>query len=258
VAKLTLCCLGIGGLYQAPCACDARMTSTRRLIVNADDFGLSPGINRGVAEAHEHGVVTSASLMVCWPDAPPAAASAKRWKGFSIGLHVDLGEWTYRDGDWRPYYERVPIGDDEAVAAEIDAQLNAFRALVGRHPTHLDSHQHVHLKEPVRHLMLERAERLGVPIRGLRGDVRYRGTFYGLHRDGKPQPGAISCEGFLHAASMPGDTLVEVGCHPAAEVDFESMYALERVDELRVLCDPRLRAALSEAGFELASFHDLD
>ena len=234
------------------------MTSTRRLIVNADDFGLSAGINRGVAEAHEHGVVTSASLMVCWPEAPPAVASATRWKGFSIGLHVDLGEWTYRDGNWRPYYERIQIGDAEAVAAEIDAQLNAFRALVGRHPTHLDSHQHVHLKEPVRHLMLERAERLGVPIRGLRGDVRYRGTFYGLHRDGKPQPEAISREGFLHAASMPGDTLVEVGCHPAAEVDFESMYALERVDELRVLCDPRLRAELDEAGFELASFHDLD
>src|SRR4051812_49373674 len=110
-----------------PAPCDARMRSTRRLIVNADDFGLSPGINRGVAEAHEQGVVTSASLLVCWPDAPPAAACAKRWKGFSIGLHVDLGEWTYDGGNWRPYYERVLIGDAEAVAAEIDAQLNAFR-----------------------------------------------------------------------------------------------------------------------------------
>jgi predicted glycoside hydrolase/deacetylase ChbG (UPF0249 family) len=234
------------------------MTSTRRLIVNADDFGLSAGINRGIAEAHEHGVVTSASLMVCWPDAPPAVVSAKRWERFSIGLHVDLGEWTYLDGTWRPYYERVSIGDAEAVAAEIDAQFNAFHALVGREPTHLDSHQHVHLEEPARRLMLERAERLGVPIRGLRGDVRYHGGFYGLYRDGKPQPDAISCEGFLDAASMPSDTLVEVGCHPAAEVDFESMYALERVEELQVLCDPRLRAALSEAGFELASFHDLD
>src|SRR5437764_74919 len=166
------------------------MTSTRRLIVNADDFGQSAGINRGVAEAHENGVVTSASLMVCWPDAPAAVASAKRWKGFSIGLHIDLGEWTYRDGTWRPYYERVPIRDAGAVAAEIDAQLNAFRALVGRDPTHLDSHQHVHLREPVRQLLLERTDRLGVPIRDVRGDVLYRGTFYGLQREGKPQPDA--------------------------------------------------------------------
>src|SRR5437764_9523003 len=234
------------------------MTSTRRLIVNADDFGQSAGINRGVAEAHENGVVTSASLMVCWPDAPAAVASAKRWKGFSIGLHIDLGEWTYRDGTWRPYYERVPIRDAGAVAAEIDAQLNAFRALVGRDPTHLDSHQHAHLREPVRQLLLERTDRLGVPIRDVRGDVLYRGTFYGLQREGKPQPDAISCEGFLQGASIPGGTTVEVSCHPASEVDFESMYALERLNELHVLCDPRLRAALSEVGLELASFHDLD
>jgi chitin disaccharide deacetylase len=234
------------------------MASSRRLIVNADDFGQSAGINRGVAAAHEKGVVTSGSLMVCWPDAPAGVATAKAWKGFSIGLHLDLGEWALRDGTWQPHYERAPIADAGAVAAEIDAQLNAFRALVGRDPTHLDSHQHVHLKEPMRQLMLERAERLGVPIRGLRGDVRYSGSFYGLHRDGQPQPDAISCKGFLQAASIPGDTTIEVSCHPAAEVDFESMYSFERVDELRVLCDPRLRAALSVAGFELASFHDLD
>jgi hypothetical protein len=83
------------------------MTSTRRLIIDADDFSLSDGINRGVDEAHDRGVVTNASLMVCWPDAPPAVASAKRWKGISFGLHVDLGQWTYRDSTWRPYHERV-------------------------------------------------------------------------------------------------------------------------------------------------------
>jgi predicted glycoside hydrolase/deacetylase ChbG (UPF0249 family) len=234
------------------------MTMTRSLIVNADDFGLSAGINRGVAEAQEHGVVTSASLMVRWPAASSAVAAAKTWSGFSIGLHVDLAEWTYRDGTWRRCYERVPIGDADAVAAEIDAQLNAFLALMGRYPTHLDSHQHVHLKEPVRHLVLERAESVGVPIRGLVGDVRYQGAFYGLRHDGQQNPEAISYEGFLAAVNMVSHGVIEVGCHPAAEVDFESMYAAERLDELRTLCDARLRAALSDAGFKLASFHDLE
>ena len=46
----------------------------RRLIVNADDFGQSPGVNRGIIEAHQHGIVTSASLMVSWPAAAEAAA----------------------------------------------------------------------------------------------------------------------------------------------------------------------------------------
>jgi chitin disaccharide deacetylase len=230
------------------------VTSTRHLIVNADDFGLSAGINRGVAEARERGVVTSASFMVCWPAARQAAASGRRWSGFSIGLHLDLGEWKNGDAGWQPCYERVSIEDADAVAAEIDAQLNAFRALVGRDPTHLDSHQHVHLREPVRQLMLERGARLSVPVRGLVGDVQYCGAFYGQDRDGRPCPEAISRERFLAVATEPQASLIEVGCHPAAEVDFESMYGIERVRELQVLCDPRLRAALVEAGFELASF----
>ena len=45
----------------------------RRLIMNADDFGISPGVNAGIIEAHERGIVTSASLMVRWPDAVAAA-----------------------------------------------------------------------------------------------------------------------------------------------------------------------------------------
>ena len=48
----------------------------RLLIVNADDFGLSPGVNAGVIEAHERGIVTSASLMVRWPRREQAAAYA--------------------------------------------------------------------------------------------------------------------------------------------------------------------------------------
>jgi len=53
------------------------MTANKYLIVNADDFGQSTGINRGIIEAHERGVVTSASLMVRWPAAIDAAQYAR-------------------------------------------------------------------------------------------------------------------------------------------------------------------------------------
>ena len=53
------------------------MSDKKYLIVNADDFGLSPGANRGIMGAHEHGIVTSASLMVRWPVAAEAAAYLK-------------------------------------------------------------------------------------------------------------------------------------------------------------------------------------
>jgi predicted glycoside hydrolase/deacetylase ChbG (UPF0249 family) len=79
----------------------------RGLIVNADDFGQSAGVNRGVIAAHERGVVTSASLMVRWPAAEEAASYARQRPGMSLGLHVDLGEWTFREGSWTPLYEVV-------------------------------------------------------------------------------------------------------------------------------------------------------
>ena len=53
------------------------MSVDRILIVNADDFGQSPGVNAGVIEAHERGIVTSASMMVCWPAAAGAADYAR-------------------------------------------------------------------------------------------------------------------------------------------------------------------------------------
>ena len=80
------------------------MDSTRFLIVNADDFGLSEGVNRGIIEAHEHGIVTSASLMVLKPSAASAAAYSREHPRLSLGLHLDLGEWAYDGEAWVPVY----------------------------------------------------------------------------------------------------------------------------------------------------------
>src|SRR5260370_3831130 len=82
----------------------------RYLIVNADDFGQSPGVNRGIIEAHERGIVTSASLMVRWPAAAEAAAYARLHPRLSVGLHLDFGEWVCRGGGWARPYQVVPGG----------------------------------------------------------------------------------------------------------------------------------------------------
>ena len=92
--------------------------NNRYLIVNADDFGYSDGVNAGVTKALEEGIVTSASLMVRGPAADEAAADARETRGFSLGLHVDLGEWTFRDGDWEPVYEVVSLDDPAAIEVE--------------------------------------------------------------------------------------------------------------------------------------------
>ena len=72
----------------------------RLLIVNADDFGMSEDVNRGILKAHFEGIVTSASLMVRWPDAAEAADYGRKHPGLSVGLHFDTGEWTCRNGEW--------------------------------------------------------------------------------------------------------------------------------------------------------------
>ena len=121
------------------------MPRKKYLIINADDFGQSPGVNQGIIEAHERGIVTSASLMVHWPAALEAAEYNRAHPQLSLGLHLDLGEWFYRDGNWMPLYERVLLTESQAVSEEVSRQLALFRQLVGKSPSHLDSQQHVQL-----------------------------------------------------------------------------------------------------------------
>jgi chitin disaccharide deacetylase len=225
--------------------------------VNADDFGRSPGINAGVAESHERGIVTSASLMVRFAAAETAASYARAHPPLSVGLHVDLSEWTIQNGEWRPLYERVAEGDERAVAAEIDAQLAAFRELLGRDPTHLDAHQHAHRQEPAKSILLELATELGVPLRDFNTRIRYSGSFYGQTAQGEPTPEAISVDGLLATLSELSPGTTELGCHPAAVADFESMYLAERLEEVHTLCDPRISEALATAEIELLSFAEV-
>lgn len=234
-------------------------STTRRLVVNADDFGRSPGINRGIIRCHEHGVVTSASLMVRWPAAAEAAAYARGRARLGLGLHLDLGEWAFRDGAWVALYEVVPAGDATEVEREARRQLDRFRELTGgANPTHVDSHQHVHRHPPARDAALRLARELEVPLRHF-SPVRYFGGFYGQSDEGEPFPDGVGVEALVRllAALPTGDQeCAELCCHPAAEVeaDVETMYRDERAAEARTLCDPRVRRAVEEAGFELCTF----
>src|SRR5262245_43770385 len=101
------------------------MTIMRKLIVNADDFGLSPGVNHGVIQAHERGIVTAASLMVRGRSVAQAVAYANTRHDLSLGIHFDYGEWIYENDSWRPVYELVPA-DARLVKQEALAQLNIF------------------------------------------------------------------------------------------------------------------------------------
>jgi chitin disaccharide deacetylase len=232
-------------------------TPAKYLIVNADDFGQSAGINRGIITAHRDGIVTSASLMVRWPAAAEAAVYARKHPSLSVGLHIDLGEQILRDGEWVPLYSVVPVQDEMAVRDEISRQLDLFDRLMGHAPTHLDSHQHVHLREPARAFLVEVAERLGVPLRNCSREVSYCGSFYGQADDGTTLRDVITVDGLIRILETLPPGCTELACHPAAQCDLQTLYSQERLEELKVLCEPRLRTAIATMGFELRSFADL-
>jgi predicted glycoside hydrolase/deacetylase ChbG (UPF0249 family) len=238
------------------------MSATDRiiLVVNADDFGLSDGVNRGIVEAHERGIVTSASLMVRQPAAAAAADYARGHKSLGVGLHLDLGEWEFKDGVWTTVYELVPHDDAGAVARELDRQITEFSRLMGdATPTHIDSHQHVHRHEPVRSVAIRLANQLRIPLRGVTPGVRFCGDFYGQDgRGGMPAHELISVEALkrLLGDLVPGVT--ELGCHPGFDANLRSCYRRERELEVRALCDAEVRAILDGRSIQLRSFAQLE
>jgi len=249
----------------------------KRLIVNADDFGRTAGINRGVVAAHEKGIVTSATLMVNYAPAAEAAALAKRSPGLGVGLHVALtgGPPTLPPEqlpslvDFQGRLPHKPDGLAEAdpaeVLAEARAQLRRFRELMGRDPTHMDSHHHSHRESSaVLDALCTLAWETGLPVRnnspavaerlrheGIRTTDHFVEEFYDK---GATLEEAVRILGGL----QPGTT--ELMCHPAVvdeELRGTSGYAEPRTRELEVLTHREVRQALQAAGITLATFAGL-
>ena len=235
----------------------AGRTNGRFLIVNADDFGHSVDVNRGIIKAHQSGILTSASLMVDLPAASEAVAYSRAYPNFSLGLHVNLAQSIYRDGKWVPEYQLVPMDDSAAVADAVEQQLKRFRSMVGRNPTHIDSHQHVHKEEPVRSVLLEAACRLSVPLRFCTPGITYRGEYYGQTNKGLPLPKAITVDSMTEILRSLSPGITELGCHPGLGKNLDSIYSSEREEEVKVLCDPRIQKAIDAAGIQLRSFNNL-
>src|SRR5688572_32773334 len=111
------------------------MSGERYLIFNADDFGASTGVNRGILECHTHGVLTSTSLMVTGRAVDEAVAMSLDHPDLAIGLHWDVWGEDERHSDLR---------DTQGIREEFRRQLDDFHRLLGRLPTHVDSHRHAH------------------------------------------------------------------------------------------------------------------
>ena len=214
------------------------------LIVNADDFGLSPGVTRGILEAHAGGILASTSLMVDAPASEAGARGAREAPRMSVGLHADLPP-ALTDG-----------GDDATARCgeELERQLRRFIELVGRSPTHMDSHHNVHRLPALEPAFVEVAARHGLPMREHSG-ARYFSKFYGQW-SGKSHLEQVALESLVDMLEREvGEGLTELSCHPGY-ADIASGYSIQREAELRTLCDPRASQAIDRLGITLVSYHD--
>ncbi|MHB9145759.1 MAG: chitin disaccharide deacetylase [Symbiobacteriia bacterium] len=247
---------------------------TRQLIVNADDFGLSPGVSLGILAAHKEGIVTSTTLMVNMPGAQDAFELAKTTPTLGVGIHftLDAGKpvaagvdsLTGPDGKFLKLPALKESARPDHIKRELAAQFEAFLAS-GLTPTHIDSHHHVcgHLhaaeeamlaiaaeyRVPARHFgfQRERFERHGVETTD-----HFTPCFYGKE--------SITVDHLLQIILGLEPGVTELMCHPAY-LDHHllkgSSYAAERVAELATLTEPQAKALLQSLGVQLISYREL-
>ena len=262
----------------------------KKLIVNADDFGLTQGINAAVIRAHREGVLTSATLMaggLAWREAVELAAETPT---LGVGVHLTL---TALDpvlppeqvpslvdggGRFRRQFWRVLVWNREQIKAEWRAQIQRLMA-AGIKPTHLDSHHHIHLWPPLMTIVCELAQEFGIlGVRAISSpsfqlmkvpDWQQRiaaGSWQRAQKFplGKPDtvtafesPGRTK-EGLLAYLSQVGSGVHELFSHPGSENDKElaniSSLTEKRVRETEFLCSEWLKEDLTAAGIAPVSY----
>jgi chitin disaccharide deacetylase len=219
------------------------------VIFNADDFGYTRGVNRGIVQAHRKGVVTSASLIVNGLATDEAVALAAEMPDLSVGLHVNFTNEAQR---------LVELDDPVVARDELRRQFDRFLEMLGRKPTHLDSHQHVHRVPACLPAFQELAAEQELPLRD-NPPVVFKGGFYAQWEYGVSDPTKVSLAAIerIIRGELTGG-IYEMACHPGYfDEAMEMVYHRDRELELRTLCDPRLRAILGEEGIRLIGFRQL-
>ena len=268
-----------------------------RAIVNADDFGWSVGVTDGILLAHRQGLVTSTTLAVNMPDAPRAIQLARDLPSLGVGVHLNACQGTPLSAEGR-----AVLADDDgvmrlkaddvirrclkkrsmvaAVLAEFEAQIR--QVLVrGLHPTHLDSHRHVHAWPPILAGVVELAHKYGIrflrrpaerlekgfpkpPRKQARTAALLRMLDFLAPKKARPLQVSRGTWGIAHtglidrawlilAGERLRDGLTEIMVHPGFSKDLDgeqTRLIASRQAELEALCDGAVKAAWLAANVE--------
>ncbi len=251
-----------------------------KLIINADDFGYTESVSAGILRAHRDGIVTATTFMTNAPHTAGAAKLARATPSLDVGVHLVLSfnrpladiarlrSLVDEDGKFLRATEllRRDIDREEALL-EYRTQYEKARELLGREPTHLDTHHWVHDHPALEWAIGELARKTGAAARihsdEQRDRLRSRGVRTPDHFAREFQyEGNVGVEPLLDLLERIArrDGVTELMCHPGetdAALVTRSGYARERPTELATLTDGRVRAAVKELGITLATFADV-
>jgi predicted glycoside hydrolase/deacetylase ChbG (UPF0249 family) len=275
--------------------------TARVLVVNADDYGLTAGVSRAIVRAHREGIVTSTSALVL----APAFASTASWlvdvPTLGVGAHLavvgedppvlsarEIPTLVDRRGrldlSWRRFIPRAAAGrvDPADVERELDAQVDVL-ASHGIEPSHVDTHQHLHLWPSVGRVVVGLAARRGIPairvtrsmarspvavaVRRLARELEARARAAGLRfaeaSAGFDEGGSLAVSELVATIDRLGATgaaSAELGLHPGEGDDPDLaryQWGYRWGDELAAVLHPDARAAVARAGFRLGTYADV-
>lgn len=252
----------------------------KRLVVNADDLGRAHGINAGVLRAHREGIVTASTLMANAYAAAEAGLLARETPSLDVGVHLTLSYGRPLSDPRRipsllepdGAFPRGPDAFRDTGRANKDEALIEYRAqfvrvaeLIGRTPSHLDTHHWLHNEPALEWAIAALAVETGAAVRPHDGAQRDRLRAAGV-RTVDAYVREFQHEGRVTVATLErilatiADGIVELGCHPGeadAELVGTSSYAALRPTELATLTDARVRATVDRHGIVLSTYADL-
>jgi len=259
------------------CFSAKNMRPSVKLIVNADDGNLTPGVTKGVLAAHDTGILTSTTIFANLPLTKQLKEDFSRRSNLGVGIHLNitLGSPVAPKSDVRSllagdrfgkhdedFFKRI---DKKALYVEYKAQIENFEEWFGKPPTHIDTHHHLHRFQTVFDVFIELAEEFAVPFRlsecvnfPVRQRFEKRGIILADHLipDIDPFPHFRKARLREVLNALP-EGVVELMTHPAV-VDEElkriSSFVEPRADELEALSDRSLHSLLTNANIELTHY----
>lgn len=240
-----------------------------KLILNADDFGMSEGNTIGILLAHAKGILTSTTCMMNMPYAEFALEQAKKHPKLGVGIHLVLtvgkplidGAKSYTDenGNFiRPknYPDGRPHADPDELYTEWKAQIEKFIEVAGHKPTHIDSHHHVHLLPWHIEVSKRLAREYDLPMRQrdqVMDEYEYIPCFDKMYNDD------VNYNYVTHVMSS-NEGMLEFMCHPALldqRLYTMTSYGIPRMKELELILSDEMKQFIKDNNIQLINFADI-